>query len=103
MPANARITQDPMKHGDPVAKRASIHQRKDEVVEKVKAKTSPNPNARKNVNPKGQFKIQKGRKARKVIGPKYREVEKAKRQGRKDLERTGGSSKYYRCCGEGRV
>ena len=81
---SARLTQDLMMHGDPVAKRINIHPRKDEVVEKVKAKTSPDPKVTKKANIKGRLKVQKGRKARTVIGPKYREVEKARRQGRKD-------------------
>ena len=74
-----------MKHGDPDAKRANIHPRKDEAVETAKAKTSPKQQkGRNNVNPNEQLKVQKEKDVRKVIGPRYQGMEKVRRQGRKD-------------------
>ena len=84
MPMSARLTQDLMMRGDPVAKRANIHKRKDVVVETAKAKTSPKPKVIKNVNLKEQLKVQKDEKARKVIGPRCQGMAKVRRHGRKD-------------------
>ena len=84
MQMNACITQDPMKHWDPVAKSANIHPRKDEVVETAKAKTSPRTKVRKKVNRNERLKAQKVEKVRKVIGPRCQGMAKVRRHGRKD-------------------
>ena len=84
MQMSARLTQDLMMHGDPVAKSSNIRPRKDVVVETAKAKTSPKAKVRKNVKSKEKIKAQKVEKVRKVTGPRCQGMAKVRKQVRKD-------------------